>query len=293
MAPGKCRRSLGLGGLVLVALCGSEASVEAAPVAPANAALGVQTSSMPGFPLPRLELDCPLLARSGFFPRLSLNPPPQTLSLQLSPMVVGLQTDAHHSEAPIFLAEAPPLADRPSLADKLPPPTPDERSRWAQWNATLPGVTTTVMVFLVTMVGGFTLLPKSTTGWTQPKFSGLEGNFTQGPRFDNDHGYWNYAFHPLGGSEFYMMARNRELTWWQSFAYAAAVSSTFEFFVESAYERASWQDLWITPVSGAFIGELRWQAKKALEDPHSKRPVGALNQVLYVIVDPFEAIYEL
>jgi len=240
-----------------------------------------------------LELDYPLLARSGFFPRLAVNPLPQTLSLQLSPMVVGLQPDAHPSDAPFFRSEAPPLAGPRSRADKLPTSAPDERSGWAQWNATLPGVTTTVMVFLVTMVGGFTLLPKSTTGWTQPKFSGLEGNFTQGPRFDNDHGYWNYAFHPLGGSEFYMMARNRELTWWQSFAYAAAVSSTFEFFVESAYERASWQDLWITPVSGAFIGELRWQAKKALEDPHSKRPVGALNQVLYVIVDPFEAIYEL
>ena len=90
-----------------------------------------------------------------------------------------------------------------------------------------------------------------------------------------------------------MIARNRELTWWQSLTYAAAVSCTFEFFVESAYERASWQDLWITPVSGAFIGELRWQAKKALEDPHSGRPVGALNKVLYVIVDPFQAIYEL
>ncbi|HKO50605.1 MAG TPA: DUF3943 domain-containing protein [Polyangiaceae bacterium] len=232
-----------------------------------------------------------MLASSGFLSRQAMNPLPRTLSLQLSPMAVGLQTDANLYDAPSYRAESPPLADRRRLAN--PVLARDERSSWAQWNASLPGVTTTVMVFLATMVGGFSLLPKNTTGWSQPEFSGLEGNFTKGPRFDNDHGYWNYAFHPLGGSEFYMMARNRELTWWQSFAYAAAVSSTFEFFIESAYERASWQDLWITPVSGAFIGELRWQAKKALEDPHSGKPIGALNNVLYVIVDPFEAIYQL
>ena len=295
MAPGKYCRRLALGGLVLLALCGSGASAEAAPFSPANAGPGMRAPSVPGFPLPRLELDCPLLAVWGFSPRRALNPLPLSLSLSLqpSPTVVGLQPDASHYGAPSFRAEALPQADRPRLASTLPTVVPDERSGWAQWNSSLPGVTTTVMVFLVTMVGGFTLLPKNATGWSQPEFSGLEGNFTKGPRFDNDHGYWNYAFHPLGGSEFYMMARNRELTWWQSLTYAAAVSCTFEFFVESAYERASWQDLWITPVSGAFIGELRWQAKKALEDPHSGKPVGALNKVLYVIVDPFEAIYEL
>jgi hypothetical protein len=169
----------------------------------------------------------------------------------------------------------------------------DDRSGWAQWNATLPGVTTTLMGFLLTMIGGFTLLPKDATGWKEPEFKGLRGNFTIGPRFDNDYVYWNYVFHPLGGSEYYMMARNRDCTWWQSLFYSAAISATFEFFMESAYERASWQDLWITPVSGGFIGELRWQAKKSLENPYSGKPIGTLNKVLYVFVDPFEAIYKL
>jgi hypothetical protein len=276
-----------------VVLFGTEASVAAAPFAPANAGPKVQTASVPGLHIPRLELDCPVLAGTGFLPRRALNPLPQTLSVQLSATVTSLPPDTYRNDAPSYRAEAPALADSRRLADRLPTSPPDERSGWAQWNSSLPGVTTTVMVFLVTMVGGFSLLPKNTTGWSGPEFSGLEGNFTKGPRFDNDHGYWNYAFHPLGGSEFYMMARNRELTWWQSLAYSAAVSCTFEFFIESAYERASWQDLWITPVSGAFIGELRWQAKKALEDPYSGKPIGALNKVLYVFVDPFEAIYEL
>jgi hypothetical protein len=172
-------------------------------------------------------------------------------------------------------------------------PTKDDRSSWAQWNATLPGVTTTMFGMLIAMIGGFTLLPKDATGWNEPEFVGLKGNFTVGPRFDNDHTYFNYVAHPLGGSEYYMMARNRDLNWWQSLAYSAAISTTFEFFMESAYERASWQDLWITPVSGAFIGELRWQAKKALENPSSGKPIGTLNKVLYVVIDPFEAVYKL
>jgi hypothetical protein len=239
MAPGRRRRSLVLGGLVLVALCGNEASVAAAPFAPSNAGPNVQTPSALGLPIPRWELDYPFLAGSDFFLRRPLNPLPQTLSLQLSPVVVGVPTEANHNGAPSYRAEAPPLADGRRLADRVPTSAPDERSSWAQWNASLPGVTTTVMLFLVTMVGGFSLLPANTTGWSEPTFSGLEGNFTKGPRFDNDHGYWNYAFHPLGGSEFYMMARNRELTWWQSLAYSAAVSTTFEFFIESAYERAT------------------------------------------------------
>ena len=180
MAPGKYCRRLALGGLMLLALCGSGASAEAAPFSPANAGPGMRAPSVPGFPLPRLELDCPLLAVWGFSPRRALNPLPLplslplSLSLQPSPTVVGLQNDASHNGAPIYRVETLPQADRPRPATSLPTSVPNERSGWAQWNSSLPGVTTTVMVFLVTMVGGFTLLPKHATGWSQPQFSGLE-----------------------------------------------------------------------------------------------------------------------
>jgi hypothetical protein len=169
----------------------------------------------------------------------------------------------------------------------------DPLSGWARWNSTLPGVTATVVTFMVEMVVGFTALPSDETGWTAPTFRGLRDSFTQGPRFDNDRTYWNYVAHPIDGSEFYLIARNRNCNWWQSFAYSAALSTFWEFFVETSYERASWQDLWITPVTGAFIGELRWQAKKALEDPKTKKPVGTLNKVLYVVIDPLDAVFNL
>ena len=146
---------------------------------------------------------------------------------------------------------------------------------------------------MVTTVALMSLLPRDFTSWNKPNFYGLKRTFSHGPSFDYDNYFFNYIAHPIDGSEFYLVARNRELTWWQSFAYAAAVSAVFEFGIESAYEGASWQDLWITPVSGAVIGELRWQAKKSLENPHTGKPTGTLNKLLYVVVDPLDAIFNL
>lgn len=172
--------------------------------------------------------------------------------------------------------------------------TPErERSWWARWNSNIWGVSASVGVLMIGTVAALSLVPQDVSGWNKPNFYGLKRTFTSGPSFDYDHYYFNYIAHPYDGSEFYLVARNRDYTWWQSFLYAAAVSSTFEFVIESAYEGASWQDLWITPVSGAVIGELRWQAKKALEDPESGKPIGTTNKILYVIVDPLDAIFKL
>lgn len=169
----------------------------------------------------------------------------------------------------------------------------DDRSAWARWHSSLWGVSATVGVAMIATVATLSLLPKQTTSWNKPEFHGLKSNFTTGPSFDFDNFYFNYIAHPYDGSEFYLIARNRKFTWWQSLLYAAAVSTTFEFLIESAYEGASWQDLWITPVSGAVIGELRWQAKKALEDPQTGKPVGTVNKILHVVVDPVDAVLNL
>ena len=169
----------------------------------------------------------------------------------------------------------------------------DERSAWARWHSSLWGASATLGTAMVATVGVLSFLPKDFTSWNKPNFFGLRRTFTTGPSFDYDNFFFNYIAHPIDGSEFYLIARNRKLNWWQSFAYAAAVSTFFEFFIESAYEGASWQDLWITPVSGAVIGELRWQAKKSLENPRTGKPTGTVNKILYVVVDPVDAILNL
>jgi hypothetical protein len=174
------------------------------------------------------------------------------------------------------------------------PSTPqDERSAWARYHSSLWGASATVGTAMVTTVALLSLLPKDFTSWNKPNFYGLKRNFSHGPNFDYDNFFFNYIAHPIDGSEFFLIARNRKLTFWESFAYAAAVSSFFEFVIESAYEGASWQDLWITPVSGTVIGELRWQAKKSLENPRTGKPSGTANKILYVIIDPVDAILNL
>ena len=177
------------------------------------------------------------------------------------------------------------------LVRSLPPQ--DERSAWARWHSTLWGASATIGVAMFATVAVLSFLPHDISGWNKPDFYGLKKTFRSGPNFDYDHDFFNYVAHPYDGSEFYLLARNRDCSWWQSFAYGVAVSSTFEFLIESAYEGASWQDLWITPVTGAVIGELRWQAKKALEDPKTGKPVGTANKILYVVVDPVDALLNL
>jgi hypothetical protein len=191
------------------------------------------------------------------------------------------------------IALAPQPVTGSHVQKNVPERDKQHRSLWARWHSSLAGVTGTVGLFMVSMVGVFTLLPNDVTGWDNPKFSGMKRNVTEGPRFDNDRFFWNYIAHPLAGSEFYMMARNRGYSWWGSFIYSAAVSCTFEFIIESTYEQASWQDIFITPISGAAFGELRWQAKKSLEDPREGKPIGAWHKFLYVLVDPFEALLTL
>lgn len=174
------------------------------------------------------------------------------------------------------------------------PSTPqDERSAWARWHSSLWGASVTMGTAMVTTVALLSLFPKDFTSWNKPNFYGLKRNFTHGPNFDYDNFFFNYIAHPIDGSEFFLIARNRKLSFWESFAYAAAVSTFFEFFIESAYEGASWQDLWITPVSGTVIGELRWQAKKSLENPRTGKPSGTANKILYVIIDPVDAVLNL
>ncbi len=215
----------------------------------------------------------------------ALPAPPRLLLPRLEPLALDREP---WSSAPLTHAEP---AQPP--ASQSPPPVVDDRSTWAKWNTTLAGVTSSLVAVDLLCLGAFTLLPNDWTGWEDPEFKGLKENFTIGPRVDNDRWAWNYIAHPVSGAEYYLLARNRDAQWYGSFAYSFAMSTFWEFFIESAYEQASWQDLFITPVAGAALGELRWQAKKALENPSTGRPSGTLNKVLYVLIDPFDAVTKL
>lgn len=270
-------------------------------------------STVPPLPVPRLELDPPLHGRIGGSEQkavalgsIGASPPerlvpafewqPSEDRRAWDPMAVAYWEEPTgpliSPLSPLDPYDPPPPPNTPSTSG-APPSTLDDQSGWARWNASLWGVSATVLAFDTVMLLAFTQLPTDVTGWHEPEFNGLKKNFTEGPRVDNDRFAFNYIAHPLAGSEYYLIARNRGLNWWQSMSYSAALSSIFEFLIESAYEQAAWQDIWITPVSGTVIGELRWQVKKALENPYTGKPVGTFNKILYVVIDPFDAVYKL
>jgi len=134
--------------------------------------------------------------------------------------------------------------------------------------------------------------PSSVTGWhgRAPDFRNIKRSFTVGPRIDQDHWYWNYLGHPINGAEYYLLARNRGLKWWQSFLFSAGQSTFWEFGPEAVYERASIQDLIITPLAGSLIGEGRYQLKKLLVDRSTGKPNKTWKKILLVIVDPVDAL---
>jgi len=118
------------------------------------------------------------------------------------------------------------------------------------------------------LIGGFEfaimatmmVLPKSFTGWHEDFIKEGAGNFLDAygaaPRWDEDHWYHNYLGHPYVGSIYYNTVRCQGASPVESFFFSAAMSVWWEYMVESIAEHPSTQDLLVTPITGALLGEL-------------------------------------
>ncbi|MDE6309530.1 MAG: DUF3943 domain-containing protein [Muribaculaceae bacterium] len=102
-------------------------------------------------------------------------------------------------------------------------------------------------------LGVLELLPESATAWNKaeihkkPIFERWWSNVKRGPWWDEDNAVFNYVLHPYGGAAYYMSARTQGFNMWQSFAYAAVISTVFwEYGIEAFMEVPSVQDLFIT-----------------------------------------------
>lgn len=85
----------------------------------------------------------------------------------------------------------------------------------------------------------------------------------EGPEWDHDNPIFNYVLHPYAGAAYFMAARSCGFNFYQSLLYSAAVSTIgWEFGIEAFMERPSIQDIFITPLCGAVIGEGFYQAKR-------------------------------
>ena len=185
--------------------------------------------------------------------------------------VLGQGPDAGHwGLAALRLAPPPLPADSPVVAGF--PRTLGELNRRLDSLAQVPappdgygriflegwGLIAGVEVGLLTIT---LLMPSSFSGWdfedgyVKDGLRHLEEAWTEPPVWDTDHWFHNYVGHPYGGNVYYNTVRAKGATQFQSFVFAGAMSFWWEYVLEGMAERPSIQDLVITPVAGAILGE--------------------------------------
>lgn len=131
--------------------------------------------------------------------------------------------------------------------------------------------TYTILGLSVATVGLMTFLPESVTNWTDEDrdFSNLINkwwdNASAGPVWDKDDHYLNYIMHPYFGGTYYTAARHSGFNQFESFLYSFAMSTFFwEYGVESFAEIPSAQDIIVTPLFGAVVGEWMYLGEKKI-----------------------------
>ncbi|UUM31680.1 DUF3943 domain-containing protein [Vibrio japonicus] len=129
--------------------------------------------------------------------------------------------------------------------------------------------TYTIVGLGVATIGLMTLLPESVTNWDDEDrnlsnlVSKWKDNVRAGPEWDRDDPFLNYVMHPYFGGVYYTVARHAGYNEFGSFLYSAGVSTLFwEYGLEAFAEAPSWQDLFITPIFGAVVGELMLEAEQ-------------------------------
>ena len=103
------------------------------------------------------------------------------------------------------------------------------------------------------------IAPESISGWSEEDKANYSFNkWKENVRnltWDDDAWWINYITHPYWGAAYYIRGRERGLEPMSAFWFSALLSTLFEFGAEALFEQPSYQDLVVTPVAGALIGE--------------------------------------
>ncbi len=139
------------------------------------------------------------------------------------------------------------------------------------------------------------LMPSSVTNWEDDDKSPAKkwwDNVTHGPVWDKDDLWLNYIAHPYVGAIYYMGARSTGANAMESFLYSFALSTFFwEYGIESFAEIPSIQDLIVTPVAGALLGEGFYIAKRSIiENGYQLWGSKFLGETSLLLMDPITEI---
>ena len=137
-------------------------------------------------------------------------------------------------------------------------------------------------------------LPEDATNWNREELSGVPplkrwGNHVKKvAHWDGDSPIFNYILHPYGGAAYFMSARSQGFNFWESTLYGFCISTFFwEYGIEAFMEVPSVQDIVITPVAGALLGECFYKWKRRIvADGYEVLGSRALGYVVAFVIDP-------
>jgi len=138
-------------------------------------------------------------------------------------------------------------------------------------------------------------LPEDVSGWSDEQkedfsLSKWRENVSN-PQIDSDHFVINYVLHPYWGAAYYVRARERGYGKLDSFWYSLFLSTFYEAGPEALFEEPSIQDLIVTPVFGAWLGEyfMDWRSdirqRTAARGYRSRR-----DNWLWYLTDPLDLL---
>ena len=161
--------------------------------------------------------------------------------------------------------------------------------------------TATLYAAGVLTLGVLELLPEDATAWNKkeirdtPLFERWWNHVREGPVWDKDNWVFNYILHPYGGAAYYMSARTQGCSAINSFLYAFGVSTIFwEYGIEAFNEIPSYQDMFITPIVGAIMGEAFYKLKRRiLHDDTCLFGSRLLGNITLFLIDPVNEVLGL
>jgi len=147
-----------------------------------------------------------------------------------------------------------------------------------------------IVGFELAMMGVMMMMPREAMKW-EPDFvqdaaHNLARHVVTPPQWDEDDWRLNYLGHPYAGSIYYNTVRAQGASPWQSFLFALGASTFWEYGVEATAEPASTQDLIVTPVAGALLGELVHHLTLAMK----KDGTSVLEGIVITVLNPTHVV---
>ncbi len=190
----------------------------------------------------------------------------------------GMQKSTQSVEAPSCPATSPDCS-----ADRFAVDEPD----WA-------GLKRDTWYFMgaqVASLGILYALPQDVSNWGEDQ----KDNFSlkkwrenvSRPHLDEDKFYLNYILHPYWGASYYVRARERGYGRLDAFWYSTLLSTFYETGPEALFEQPSIQDLVITPLAGAWLGNYFMALRDDIRSRASSRGYRTRGETwLWYLTDP-------